>query len=57
MRYINWFWVAAGLFVAGWIMARISMIVATAAVWPCWVASLLLIITGWITFGIACIKR
>lgn len=57
MRYINWFYVAIGLFVMGLIASITSMFIGDAARFPVALTGALLNGAGWITYIIGLFKR
>lgn len=57
MHYINWFWVAAGLFFAGLVMSIVSGFFVDVSQAVCVITGVLFNIAGWISFVIGMIKR
>lgn len=57
MERINWFWVAAGIFLVGCVMSYISTFVTGAAWYVFWISGALLNLAGWTTYVIGWINR
>jgi hypothetical protein len=57
MNYINWFLVAAGSFLVSLIACIVARFIGGIAQIAWLVSGILLNITGWVTYIIACFKR